>query len=336
MYVVDIDEKHADAALPLQVSGYESSSMRALVATLCRDQEIALLQVEYTQLAAYREAAPATPAILAEHDLTFTLYSQFAERDPSPAAASEYQKWLSFERERLRAFDGIWTMSELDRQRAIAEGSPAERTFAVPNGVDLRRFTCAPKTGPGEEILYVGSFRHLPNYLGFEELKKSIMPEVWRRFPEARLRVVAGPDHLKHWPGSKQLDSRIKVHGFVEDLLPLYREASLIVAPLPVSAGTNIKVMEALACERAVIATPVGCAGLELIDGSDALIRDLPAFGQAICELLGDGAWRQAIAAAGRRTAEARFGWDAIAECARDTYDGLLAARPTLSASPYA
>ncbi len=328
VYVVDVDEKPVDSELPKQVREYESSSMRALVGQLCREKQISVLQTEYTQMAAYREAAPETPAILVEHDLTFTLYGQLAERDPSLARQTEYVRWLNFERERLRAFDVVWTMSELDRERAIAEDAAPEQTVAIPNGVDLQRFCIASKTEPSEEILYVGSFRHGPNYLGFDELRRNIMPEVWRQFPAARLRVVAGPDHLKHWPGSKDLDSRITVHGFVEDLLPFYREASLVVAPLPVSAGTNIKVMEALACERAVISTPVGCAGLELRDGVDAVIRDLgPDFSSAICRLLAQPALRKAIAVAGRSTAVARFSWESIANKAYESYAAVAPGR---------
>ena len=321
VYVVDIDEKRKDPALPKQVSHYESASMRALVADLCARREISLLQIEYTQLAAYREAAPQTPAILVDHDLTFTLYRQLAERDKRPEARSEYERWLAFERERLRAYDAVWTMSELDRERAVAEGADAVHTFAIPNGVDLRRFNCPAKTSAGMEILYVGSFRHLPNYLGFEELRARIMPRVWRDFPDARLRVVAGPEHEKHWPGSRELDPRIVVHGFVEDLVPMYTEATLVAVPLPVSAGTNIKLMEALSTERAVVTTPVGCAGLELVDGCDALIRDLgEPFAAAICDLLGDAVTRERIAAKGRETAEARFGWESIAKNAYESY----------------
>ncbi len=310
VYVVDIDEKHADASLPSQVNGYESSTMRELIASLQFD----LLQVEYTQMAAYREAAPSKPAILVEHDLTFTLYRQL-ERD------RDYQLWLRFERERFRAYDQVWTMSPFDRMQAISEGSLPERTVAVPNGVDLERFQCPPADPASSVVLYVGSFRHLPNYLAFEELRTRIMPEVWKTRPGATLTVVAGPNHLAYWTGSRELDSRITVHGFVPDLVPLYSAAAVVVVPLPVSAGTNIKLMEALACGRAVVSTPVGCAGLELVDGRDLLVRDLgPGFASAVVELLQDPS---AIASNGLAQAQ-RFSWKTIAETAYEQYSVLL------------
>jgi hypothetical protein len=201
VYVVDVDEKNTNPELPKQVSEYQTMSMRSLIGSICREYAIDLLQVEYTQMAAYREAAIGVPAILVEHDLTFSLYRQFAEQNPTKTALEEYEKWLRFERECFRCYDAVWTMSALDRFSAVEQGSAPEKTFVVPNGVDLRRFTCLPKIVREEEILYVGSFRHRPNYMGFEELCTAIMPAVWQRFPKVRLRVIAGPDHEKYWAG---------------------------------------------------------------------------------------------------------------------------------------
>ena len=49
--------------------------------------------------------------------------------------------------------------------------------------------------------------------------------------------------------------------GFVADVRPLYVEANLVMVPTTVSAGTNVKVLEAMAMQRAVVSTTSGCAG---------------------------------------------------------------------------
>ncbi len=336
VYVVDRDEINNNPELPKQVNHYETSSMRALIEATGKEEHIDLLQIEYTDLAAYRETLPDIPAILVEHDLTYTLHRQLMERDDNAEVRLEYQRWLKFETERLRSFTSVFVMSEQDRHEALKAGSDRERTWVIPNGVDLKRFPALSAPEGEAEIFYVGSFRHLPNYLGFEELRCAIMPMVWEKFPNARLRVVAGPDHEKHWRNAlkneaiPQLDPRIVIHGFVSDLLPLYEKAHVVAVPLPLSAGTNIKVMEALACQRAVVTTPAGAQGLGLRDESDALITSAGAaglgreFAGAICRLLANPVMRDGIARKGRATAEARFGWDAIGREALDAYSLLI------------
>jgi glycosyltransferase involved in cell wall biosynthesis len=332
VYVVDRDEINHDASLPEQVNHYESSSMRALIESVAKEQSVDLLQIEYTDMAGYREATPEVAAILVEHDLTYTLHRQFTERDDSPVLRQEYERWLKFETDRLKTFDGVFVMSAQDHVEALRAGSRRERTYVIPNGVDLEKFRALPPASQSDaEIFYVGSFRHLPNYLGFEELRTHIMPRVWEQFPHATLRVVAGPEHEKHWrnalkgAGIPHLDPRIIIHGFVSDLLPLYETAHVVAVPLPLSAGTNIKVMEALACQRAVISTPAGVQGLGLKDESDVIVCGLgEEFADAICRLIGNPALRDEIARRGRKSAEARFSWNAIARDALDAYSLLI------------
>jgi glycosyltransferase involved in cell wall biosynthesis len=331
VYVVDRDEIHNDPDMPKQVNHYQSTSMRALISEVVKREKIDLLQIEYTDLAGYREAAPNIPAILVEHDLTYTLHRQFAERDKTEAVQLEYQRWLKFETERLRTFKSVFVMSEQDYTEARSAGANALRTFVVPNGVDLTRFSPLPVPQGETEIFYVGSFRHLPNFLGFEELRTKIMPLVWEKHPHARLRVIGGPDHETHWRTALKgasiphLDPRIVIHGFVADLAPLYASAHIVAVPLPLSAGTNIKVMEALACRRAIVTTPVGAQGLDLADGADALISPLgEEFAAAICRLIANPTLRDTIAGDGRKTAEERFGWEAISRRATDAYSLLI------------
>jgi glycosyltransferase involved in cell wall biosynthesis len=332
VYVVDIDERPSkDRTLPAQVRGHVSKSMRALIACLCESRTIDLLQIEFTHLADFRDAAPHIPAILVEHDLTFTLYQQLAEQQGTHAAQAEFERWRAFERRALRSYDAIWTMSEQDQARAIEEGSPKHRTYVVPNGVDIERFQPANQPTQSPEIFYVGSFRHLPNILGFERLRHEIMPRVWAKFPQAILRVVAGPDPERYWKEFQHRDyptpdARIHLHAFVEDLRPLYAKAQVVVIPLLVSAGTNIKVLEAMACQKAVVSTPIGCAGLGLTDGEDAIIRqDSALIAEAISELLAEPGRREQIGIRARRTVEQRFSWEAIATAAYETYQQTMA-----------
>jgi glycosyltransferase involved in cell wall biosynthesis len=328
VYILDADEKYADPGVPAQVAEYRNSAMAGLIRRLCLARKVDVVQLEYTQMAEYRDCTGAVPVILVEHDITFTLHRQIAESMPqNPVARKQYELWLAFEREALQCSNAVWTMSERDREIACEYGASRRNTVVVPNGVDLRRFQPARRQNQERILLFVGSFRHLPNLLAFESLCATVMPEVWRSRPDVKLQVIAGPHHERAVAaaGKQNLldhDPRIAIQGFVPDVRPAYRECDVVVIPLPISAGTNIKLMEAMACGRAVVSTAVGCQGLGLLDGSDLLIRESgPEFARAVTCLLGDDYLRQTIATAARRTAEQRFGWDAISRKALASYE---------------
>jgi glycosyltransferase involved in cell wall biosynthesis len=112
---------------------------------------------------------------------------------------------------------------------------------------------------------------------------------------------------------------------------PLYAEANLVLVPTTVSAGTNVKVLEAMAMERAAVSTSSGCAGLGLEHNENVWIADSAAdFAEGVAHLIQDPHHRARLARAARLHAEKHFGWEALGEKQRGLWRELLvaAARP--------
>jgi glycosyltransferase involved in cell wall biosynthesis len=125
----------------------------------------------------------------------------------------------------------------------------------------------------------------------------------------------------------------VELEDFVPDVRPAYSRAAVVVAPLLASAGTNIKIMEAMAMGKAVVSTPAGISGLDLESGKDVIVASSGAeMAQAILELFDDPAKRYCIEYQARRTVESRFDWDAIA-CKQKRLYKELAAQPGLISS---
>ncbi|HXP85677.1 MAG TPA: GNAT family N-acetyltransferase [Bryobacteraceae bacterium] len=322
---------------PPEVCEYRSPEMQAL----WQKAEASLKQVEYTALASYGGD------VLVEHDITFDLYAQVRARRRTLGAWWDWWRWRRYETSAVKQFRRITVMSPKD-QEAIVEhalvratsrlvSTPGDGTSAgmartsacstvvVENGVDLARFTPTQEL-PGRRLLFIGSFRHFPNITAFRFLAEEVFPLI----PDAELTVVAGPDPWPHWQNhtgtlAPAPHPRIHINEFVADVRPLYQETNVVVVPTLESAGTNVKVLEALAMERAVISTASGCAGLDLEHRETAWIADSAAgLAEGIRTLLDDFALRLHIARAGRRHAERQFDWRAIGARQRALYSELL------------
>jgi glycosyltransferase involved in cell wall biosynthesis len=289
--------------LPPEVLEFRSPTMRRAIAEERAAFGFEKLQVEYTQLAPYGED------ILIEHDVTFDLFAQVLARGRTLSAWWDWFRWKRFETAAVRRYRRVVVMSKKDAAM-LGTGTVIE------NGVDLARFTPEPET-PGRRLLFIGSFRHFPNI----EAYRFFMDRVWPLLSDDfELTVVAGPDHLLYWqsfagtPAPKP-EPRVRLLGFVPDVRPLYVESNLVLVPTTVSAGTNVKVLEAMAMERAVVSSTSGCAGLGLIDGESVRVADEPeAFARAVTELIADPAARARIARSAREHAIRNFDWTAIGE----------------------
>lgn len=303
---------------PSEACEYRSPAMRRALRELCRNWGIELVQVEYTHLAGYRGH------VLVAHDVTHDLYRQIHEREGSLSSWWDLWRWRRFELRAARRFARVVVMSEEDAARL-----PGACVEVIPNGVDLERFAPEPET-PGRRVLFVGSFRHFPNAAAYRLLAEEIWPRVRARLPDAQLTVVGGPDPELYWREhtgelKPPLPEGIVLLGFVRDVRPLYAECNLVVVPTPVSAGTNLKVLEAMAMERAVVSTSCGCAGLGLEHGVSVWIADEPAaFADGVVRLLEDAELRRRLAASARRRAVSCFGWPELGMRQRALWRELL------------
>jgi glycosyltransferase involved in cell wall biosynthesis len=304
---------------PPEVHEFLSPAMDKAIAEELRAFAFQLLQVEYTHLAAHGGD------VLVEHDVTFDLAGQMARRERTLAAWWDFVRWRRYERRAVARYRRVVVMSPKDAALLGRGVSSA----VIENGVDLQRFQPQPEQ-PGQRLLFIGSFRHFPNVSAYRFFTERVWPLLRDKFPRMELTVVCGPGHLTYWRAFTDSpepapDPRIRMLGFVVDVRPLYVDANLVLVPTTVSAGTNVKVREAMAMQRAVVSTESGCAGLGLTHGHTVWVADTPeAFAAAVATLLADSERRAQMARAAYDHAVRNFDWLAIGEKQRSLLRELL------------
>ena len=156
--------------------------------------------------------------------------------------------------------------------------------------------------GGNENVGFIGTYSSLPN------LEAACF---WRNryflwcFRKIRRHVLNLPARICRRADEKKLRSLgyVDILGAVADSDELYRQCRIIALPVFVRGGVPLKLVEALAREKAVVACPELVAGLAVRDGYDLLIRENPQdFADAISSLLADDSLCQRLGQNGRET----------------------------------
>lgn len=279
------------------------------------DHAYALVQFEHSELAAWSAFLPPTlprtldyqDVVTAQLDTYLRLYDSWLKK---LEVWIERGKFRRYERAWARRFD-LCLVASPDEARRLRQIQPAARIAVVPNGVDTAYFHegLDPETS---RLVFTGSMAHGPNVDGIGFFCAEVLPRIRAVLPGVTLDIVghspAPAVHALAVPGAG-----IRVTGMVDDVRPYIWGAAVYVAPVRLGGGTRLKVLEALACGKALVATPFACEGLGLRDGEHALLRESPqALAAAVVALLRDPAARVRLGQAGREYVVAHYDWARI------------------------
>jgi len=210
----------------------------------------------------------------------------------------------------LKEFPLTLVCSEEDKQY-LSEFTNAN-IQVLPNGVDTDVFY--PRETIHHEpyrLLFTGNMDYAPNVDAVEYFCAEILPRIEIGHPDVKF-VIAGQRPVK-----RVLDlasDNVLVTGFVKDLSEEYAKAAVVVAPLRFGAGTQNKVLEALAMGVPVVCTQVGFKGLGIQNGEGAyMAQNTDEFAAEVNRLLDSEENRKMMAGKGIQKIVTTFGWDAVA-----------------------
>ena len=257
------------------------------------------------------------PIILAEQTIEYLGYQDYMKKaNPllRPILAIDIAKIKYWERSFWKKADKLITMSEEDKDFIERELKRKLNINVVANGVDLEFFSGVKKRLPKDPtVLFVGTFKWLPNIEAVEEIVKKIWPLILAKLPNAKLKIVgfSPTDKIKAYAS----DPTIEVLGGIDDIRDAFATAHVLLAPIRSGKGTRYKVLEAMITSTPVVATTLAVEGLDLKNGQEVLIADTSAgLAEATVKLLKDTSLQSKLGNAGEQIVRHGYSWDIIAK----------------------
>lgn len=285
-----------------------------------------IVQLEYSVMGTYLRdlEAAGVPIVLVEPDPAShaALDLQRVTRRNRLLRRLDVLAWKQFEPSVLHRVDAAVVYTERDA-RLLAAHAPQGVLSCIPFGTDfVERFPGANGKVDGADVLFFGSFVHFPNVDAARRLKDAIFPLVRARHPRSSLYIV-GENPPSEFEAVE--DGGIVVTGLVPDLAPYFARAAVVAVPLRLGSGMRVKVLEALAAGKPVVASPLAIEGLGVVDGEQLLTAETDdEFAERISLVLGDHGLRARLAADARAWAERNLTWEATLDRFDELYARLL------------
>jgi GT2 family glycosyltransferase/glycosyltransferase involved in cell wall biosynthesis len=251
--------------------------------------QIDVLQLDYTVMGQYAGHYAHIPSILFEHDVYFQSIARglpYMSGAEKLKAQWEYLRALRYELRVLPHLDRIQVCSR-DNAEYLASFLPALKgriDDGYRAGIDTSAYQFNADGREPLTLLFLGSFRHLPNREALDWFVGRAFPTVRAKEPRIRLIVIGSDPPPRH---SLPDDASIELAGFVEDVREPLARYAIFVCPILSGSGVRVKLLEAFAAGIPVVSTHLGAEGLAAVDGEVCALADEPeAFAQKILDLL--------------------------------------------------
>jgi glycosyltransferase involved in cell wall biosynthesis len=223
--------------------------------------------------------------------------------------------------------DSVFVVSQNDRARLLSWGIPEYKVTVIPNSVELEEFSPSidgrrvrERYSLGDKfvVIFHGFLSYPPNKEATKILV-TLLPSILEKHNSVRLLLVG-----KNPPKISNPD--VIVTGFVENIPEYIAAADLAVVPLLSGGGTKLKMIEYMACGKAVVSTMKSAEGLGLQNGHDVLMSKYPdsEFINSILKLIEDNNLRKKIGINARKKIESLYDWEKTARTAVHVYKSLV------------
>lgn len=276
-----------------------------------------LIQFEGIESACYllpvRAALPAVQLVFDTFNAEADMQTSIARID-----AQTPRRWLKalyswVQSRRIAAYEGhlcrranlVLAVSAEDQALLMAY-KPVQPVQVVPSGITVDDYAQRSVADEDQRLVFTGKMDYRPNIDAVQWFVTHILPSL----PQARLSIVGQqPSSAVQALASDQ----VEVTGRVASVIPYLQRAAVYIAPLRMGSGTRLKILEALACECAIVTTSLGASGLnEAVRAGLVIADDAAAFATAVRLLLDDPDQRRERQLQARALVRQHYDWEVI------------------------
>jgi glycosyltransferase involved in cell wall biosynthesis len=300
--------------IPSSVEDLWSDTFVRSLEQLSREHPVDAVYATQSWTAEHARAARLSPILVDLDDLLGLLTRQRVRSATwyarKPIDLIDAHREVAYERRLPRRFASVVVAKSEDR--SFFAGSLRDRVAVVPNGVSVPPLESSPAPSTtGNSLLFVGTLIYPPNIDAVRWFAVNVLPLIWSKRPDVTFTVAGFGSGARL--RDVLADSRCRVLESPPDLAPIYARADVVVAPIRIGGGTRIKILDALAHSRAVVATTFAAEGLGLQGGVELEYADSAEETASRClALLVDAERRAVLGANGRKRVEEQFDWKRI------------------------
>ncbi|MCE5314969.1 MAG: glycosyltransferase [Armatimonadota bacterium] len=298
-----------------------SSAMASTISRVVKERRFDVVHIEHLRAAHFAAKVGDIPVVFDSVDCLTSLFRQMAVERKNPIAKlvmmEEALKLHRFEPRILERLGRVVITTESERAQLL-ELNPDIAVDVIENGVDTEYFAPGGGCRVTKRIVFSGKMGYHPNAQAAIWFAEQCFPRIREKHPDAEFVIVgsgppAGVLKLAEMPG-------VKVTGYVDDIRVYLDSAAIAVVPMLVAVGIQNKVLEAMAMELPVIASPIAlrtlgrdCPGTVCAEGSDETVREA-------LRLLDNPSDAQRIGHEGRAHVIGRYSWESSALALEQIY----------------
>lgn len=307
---------------------YRDARMSRAVAAARKKNPVAEIGFS-SSMAPYLEKAQA-PVIIDLCDADSAKWAEYGKRKSWPMSAVYAREGRLLERAETKIInraDAAFAITEEEADLLGSRDGVEKPVHWFANGVDAYYFSPAAAPQPAAiDAVFVGAMDYWANVDAVTWFAAEIWPEVRQSIDGASFYIVGSkPDAAVLALGGRD---GITVTGRVDDVRPYVAAAKVVVAPMRIARGIQNKVLEAMAMEKAVVATPAGLEGIDATAGTEAIAAASPhAFARECVRLIEDRAAAAAMGRAARARILSDYQWAAQLKRFDAVLDSLIGAR---------